>query len=288
LANIAGIKFRDAGTLHEYDAGEVAYARGELVVVESERGPQVATVAVAARRRPVQDILRRILRRATATDTGARQKNVAKEREAYLVCKERIRERGLAMKLTRVEFPLAGGKALFYFASDERVDFRDLVRDLSTKLHLRIEMRQIGARDEAKIVGGIGACGRELCCSTWLPAFVPISIKMAKDQGLPLNPSKVSGQCGRLKCCLVYEQDTYKEMRKTLPKVGKKVTTPAGAGKVIELDVLRQRVRVLFDEGGVETFPGDVVTLVAIPPQGGRAPEPNTEIDASEPPDDAV
>src|SRR5205814_3474601 len=173
---------------------------------------------------------------------------------------------------TRVEFllgPSSGGKILFYFVSDDRIDFRDLVKDLSQRLHTRIEMRQIGARDEAKLVGGIGSCGRELCCSTWLPAFVPISIKMAKDQGLPLNPSKVSGQCGRLKCCLVYEQDLYKEMRKTLPKVGKRVSTPAGEGKVVELDVLRQKVRVWFDEGGSETFPGDVVTLLAPPPQQG-------------------
>ena len=130
------------------------------------------------------------------------------------------------------------------------------------------------------MVGGIGSCGRELCCSTWLPAFVPISIKMAKDQGLPLNPSKVSGQCGRLKCCLVYEQDTYKEMRKTLPKVGKRVSTPAGDGKVVELDVLRQRVRVWFDEGGSETFPADVIRLLQPPGGGGGPPPPEPESEA--------
>src|SRR5438105_14110663 len=132
------------------------------------------------------------------------------------------------MKLTRVEYRLSAGKLLSFFASDERVDFRGLVKDLAARLHTRIEMRQIGARDEAKIVGGIGSCGRELCCSTWLPAFVPVSIKMAKDQGLVLNPSKVSGQCGRLKCCLVYEQATYAEMRRGLPKLGKRVITPTG------------------------------------------------------------
>jgi cell fate regulator YaaT (PSP1 superfamily) len=276
LANVAGVKFRDAGTVHEFDAGEASYARGERVVVESERGPQVGTVAVAARRLPVLDPLRRILRRAVPTDERARDKNVAKEREAYLFCKQRIRERGLPMKLTRVEYPLASGKVIFYFASDERVDFRDLVKDLAARLHTRIEMRQIGARDEAKMIGGIGSCGRELCCSTWLPAFVPVSIKMAKDQGLVLNPSKVSGQCGRLKCCLVYEHDLYKEMRKSLPKVGKRVATPAGDGKVVELDVLRQRVRVWFDEGGSESFPPDVLTVLAPPPQPGKknAPPP--------------
>ena len=275
LTNVAGVKFRDAGTVHEYDAGDASYRRGERVIVESERGPIVATIAVTARRMPALDVLRRILRPANASDERAREKNVSKEKEAYLYCKQRIRDRNLPMKLTRVEFPLSGaGKVLFYFASEERIDFRDLVKDLAQRLHTRIEMRQIGARDEAKMVGGIGSCGRELCCSTFLPAFVPISIKMAKDQGLPLNPSKVSGQCGRLKCCLVYEQDTYKEMRKGLPKVGKKVTTPGGEGKVVELDVLRRKVRVWFEEGGSETFPADVVTLVNPPQQQGRAHAP--------------
>ena len=273
LTSVTGVKFREAGTIHAYDAGESVYRRGERVIVESDRGPLIATVAVGTRRQPALDPLRRILRPATSADEKAREKNVGREREAYLFCKQRIRERGLRMKLTRVELPLhaQGGqsKLLFYFASEERVDFRDLVKDLAQRFHARIEMRQIGARDEAKMVGGIGSCGRELCCSTWLPAFVPISIKMAKDQGLPLNPSKVSGQCGRLKCCLVYEQDTYKEMRKTLPKVGKRVSTPGGDGKVVELDVLRQRVRVWFDEGGSETFPSDVVRLLAPPGHPG-------------------
>jgi len=271
ITNIAGIKFRDAGTIHAYDAGDAIYIRGQRVVVESDRGPVVATVAVGTRRQPALDPLRRILRAASDADEKSKERNVARERDAYVYCKQRIRERNLPMKLTRVELPLggggSGGKILFYFASDERIDFRDLVKDLAQRLHARIEMRQIGARDEAKMVGGIGSCGRELCCSTWLPAFVPISIKMAKDQGLPLNPSKVSGQCGRLKCCLVYEQDTYKEMRKTLPKVGKRVATPAGNGKVVELDVLRQKVRVWFDEGGSETFPADAVSLLAMSQQ---------------------
>jgi len=270
IANVAGVKFRDAGTIYEFDAGDAAYVRGERVVVESDRGPLVGTVAVGARRLPVLDPLRRILRRATAVDEGAKDKNAAKEREAYLFCKERIRARSLPMKLVRVEYPLSGGKVLFYFASEERIDFRDLVKDLASRVHARIEMRQIGARDEAKMVGGIGSCGRELCCSTWLPAFVPVSIKMAKDQGLVLNPSKVSGQCGRLKCCLVYEHDLYKEMRKGLPKVGKRVKTPGGTGKVVELDVLRSRVRVWFDEGGSEIFPPDVLEVLTPPPQPGR------------------
>jgi len=275
IANVAGVKFRDAGTIYEFDAGDASYLRGERVVVESDRGPLVGTIAVGSRRLPVLDPLRRIVRRATAVDESAKDKNAQKERDAYLFCKERIRARNLPMKLVRVEYPLSGGKVLFYFASEERIDFRDLVKDLASRVHARIEMRQIGARDEAKMVGGIGSCGRELCCSTWLPSFVPVSIKMAKDQGIVLNPAKVSGQCGRLKCCLVYEHDLYKEMRKGLPKVGKRVKTPGGTGKVVELDVLGQKVRVWFDEGGSEIFPPDVIEVLAPPPQlgkGGRLP----------------
>ena len=282
LANVAGVKFRDAGTIYEYDAGDVGYVRGDRVVVESDRGPLVGTIAVSARRLPVLDPLRRIMRAAVDADERAKDKNAAREREAYLYCKQRIRDHRLGMKLVRVEYPLSAGKVLFFFASDERVDFRDLVKDLAAKLHARIEMRQIGARDEAKMVGGIGSCGRELCCSTWLPAFVPVSIKMAKDQGLVLNPSKVSGQCGRLKCCLVYEHDLYKEMRKTLPKVGKRVSTPAGNGKVVELDVLRQKVRVWFDEGGSEIFPPDVLTVLIPPQQLGKRGLPVVQSDGDD------
>ena len=278
VANIAGVKFQEAGMLYEFDAGESSFTRGERVVVESDRGPILATVAVGSRRILVDGARRRILRRAGAEDFRQTERNVAREREAYVYCKERIRSRNLAIKLIRAEYPLQGAKLLFYFATEERVDFRDLVKDLSNRLHARIEMRQVGARDEAKMVGGIGSCGRELCCTTFLPSFAPVSIKMAKDQNLVLNPTKVAGQCGRLKCCLVYEQATYQEMRKGLPKVGKRVHTPGGDAKVVELDVLRRRVRVWFDEGGSETFPADVVEAVF--PSGqqpSREPDPEPD-----------
>jgi cell fate regulator YaaT (PSP1 superfamily) len=277
LVNLTGVKFRDAGTIYEFDAGDASYRRGDKVVVETERGPALGTVAVGSRRASSVEPLRRIARPANSGDERQRERNALKEREALVFCKQKIRERKMPMKLARVEYPLSpsGGRVLFYFASEERIDFRDLVKDLAQKLHARIEMRQIGARDEAKAVGGIGSCGRELCCSTWLPAFVPISIKMAKDQGLVLNPSKLAGQCGRLKCCLVYEHSTYKEMSKTLPKMGKRVTTPAGDGKVVELDVLRQKVRVWFEEGGSQTFPGDVVKQIL--PPGAQKPEPEPD-----------
>jgi cell fate regulator YaaT (PSP1 superfamily) len=277
LVNLTGVKFRDAGTIYEFDAGDASYARGDRVIVDTDRGPALGTVAVGSRRASSVEPLKRVLRRSTSGDERQRERNLQKEREALVFCKQRIRERKMSMKLARVEYPLSpsGGRVLFYFASEDRIDFRDLVKDLAQKLHARIEMRQIGARDEAKAVGGIGSCGRELCCSTWLPAFVPISIKMAKDQGLVLNPSKLAGQCGRLKCCLVYEHSTYKEMSKTLPKMGKRVTTPAGEGKVVELDVLGQKVRVWFEEGGSQTFPGSVVKQIL--PPGAQKPEPEPE-----------
>jgi len=273
LTNVAGVKFREAGTIHELDSGETIYKRGDRVLVDTDRGQVVAMVAVGSRRMSVGEPLRRIARLATINDDRIRERLVDKERDAYVYAKQRAREQRMPLKVVRCEYPLSpGGRVLFYFAAEERIDFRDLVRDLGTRLRARVEMRQIGVRDEAKMVGGIGSCGRELCCTTFLPAFVPVSIKMAKDQGLVLNPTKVSGQCGRLKCCLVYEQDTYKEMRKGLPKVGKRVETPAGNGKVVELDVLRQRVRVWFDERGSETFPADVVRKIEPPPQPGRRP----------------
>ena len=178
------------------------------------------------------------------------------------------------MKLLQVEVQV-GQKATFFFASEDRIDFRDLVRDLSARLRVRVEMRQVGARDGAKAVGGIGSCGRELCCSTFLPAFQPISIRMAKDQGMVLNPSKLAGQCGRLKCCLIYEHSTYKELGKTLPKVGKKVITPDGMGRVLDLDILKQRVRVYLEEGGAKSYAAAEVRS-ANPPQGGSHVTPES------------
>jgi len=248
--------------------------RGDRVLVDTDRGQVIATIAVATRRMSVGDPLRRVVRLANDADTRARDRLVDKEREAYLFCKLRAKEQHLPIKVVRCEYPLSpGGRVLFYFASEERIDFRDLVRDLGQRLRARVEMRQIGVRDEAKMVGGIGSCGRELCCSTFLPGFVPVSIKMAKDQGLVLNPTKVSGQCGRLKCCLVYEHATYAEMRKGLPKVGKRVITETGEGRVVEVDVLRQRVRVAFGPGESETFPAGAVRPM-FPSGGHEPPEP--------------
>jgi cell fate regulator YaaT (PSP1 superfamily) len=253
------------------------------VIVESERGQRLGRVVIATTKTYALGPLRRVIRRARPDEIATQTEATRVEGEAYRFCKERLRERKLSMKLVQAEVS-AGQKVTFYFASEERVDFRDLVRDLAQRFHLRIEMRQIGARDGAKTVGGIGSCGRELCCTTFLPAFQPVSIRMAKDQGMVLNPSKLAGQCGRLKCCLVYEHQTYKELGKGLPKVGKKVVTPVGPGRVLDLDILAQRVRVLLEEGGAQTFPAaEVRPLHAA---GGSGSEKTPEgADAAESPE---
>lgn len=260
VRNVVGVKFQSAGKIYLYDGGDDSYRRGEEVMVPSDRGPRIGIVATDSLRRP-QDRgqLKKILRRPDANDRKAMERNEGRERAALLRAREVVRALDLPLKVFRAELSHSGKKARIYFTSEDRVDFRDLVRELSSALHMRIEMRQTGVRDQAKLVGGIGSCGQELCCTTWLPEFVPVSIKNAKDQGLVLNPTKVSGQCGRLKCCLVYEQSLYAELRKGLPKLGKRVVTEIGEGRVVEVDVLRQRVRVSHVTGDVEVFTADQV-----------------------------
>jgi cell fate regulator YaaT (PSP1 superfamily) len=219
--------------------------------------------------------LRRVLRKATPDDERHYDHNASKEREAFRFCLERIRSRELPMKLVSAEFLHSDNKAIFYFSATGRVDFRGLVKDLASHLWTRIEMRQIGIRDEAKMVGGIGSCGRELCCTTWLPEFTPVTIKMAKYQGLVLNPQKVSGLCGRLMCCLGYEQDHYAELRRILPRVGSTVRTPDGVGKVKELQLLRKTVKVLVGEAFL-TFDASEVG----PVDAGEPDEPDETDDS--------
>ncbi len=291
-AHIVGVKFRATGPIVELDCGDKSYAKQDWLIVDSERGQRLARVVIATTKTYALGPLRRVIRRARTDEIAAQNDASRIETEAYKFCKERLRERRLAMKLVAAEVT-SGHKATFYFASEERVDFRDLVRDLAQRFHLRIEMRQIGARDGAKAVGGIGSCGRELCCTTFLPAFQPVSIRMAKDQGMVLNPSKLAGQCGRLKCCLVYEHQMYKEMGRGLPKVGKKVVTPIGPGRVLDLDILGQRVRVLLEEGGAQTFTAaEVRSLHAAggapsgkSPEAAELTELQTDLPADEPSD---
>jgi cell fate regulator YaaT (PSP1 superfamily) len=261
VRNIVGIKFTSAGKIHEFDAGDHTYRQAEQVVVETERGTRVAAVAIASVRRPhAAGTLRRVLRRADSADlaTLARQREQADE--ALNLARRRVRDRRIDVKVYRADFTFGGTKLVLYYSSERRVDLREVAREIGQRLRTRVEMRQTGVRDEAKLVGGIGSCGRELCCTTFLPAFAPVSIKMAKDQGLVLNPAKVSGQCGRLKCCLVYEQSIYAEMRKGLPKLGKRVITEGrGEGRVVEVDVLRQRIRVSFGHGDFGVYSADQV-----------------------------
>jgi cell fate regulator YaaT (PSP1 superfamily) len=286
LCNSVGVKFRDAGKIHEFDAGERSYGRGERVVVETDKGLSIGVVAVASARRLVRDLPRRVIRRADQNDVRQEQRNQRRENEALKFASQRVRERRLGMKLFRVEYLHGGNKATFFFSSEGRIDFRDLVKDLTHRLHTRVELRQVGVRDEAKMVGGIGTCGRELCCSTWLPRFEPVSIRMAKDQNLVLNPQKVSGVCGRLKCCLIYEEALYRELRKGLPKVGKRVITPKGEGKVQELDILGGRVKVWFEGGPPVVFGAKEVHPVA--PPGGAVIADEVEPDEPEPNDELL
>jgi cell fate regulator YaaT (PSP1 superfamily) len=273
---VAGVRFAPGGRIAWLNAGDAAYAVGERVIVDGERGPRLGTIAAAPARRalPAGDgRLRRVLRRAGERELRAEDTDDAGRAHALRVAKDRAAALRLPLKVFRVEVSGAlgrGAKVTVYYTSDDRLDLRDLLRELSRELAARVELRQLGVRDEAKAVGGIGSCGLTLCCTTWLPDFVPVSIKMAKDQGMVLTPSKVSGQCGRLKCCLVYEQAGYAELRKGLPKLGKRVVGSRGEGRIVEVDVLRQRVRVSYGAGDTEVVPATEVRPLF--PSGGGAP----------------
>jgi cell fate regulator YaaT (PSP1 superfamily) len=290
LVNMVGVRLASAGRIYWCDAHDHALVRGDRVIVEGEKGPRLATVAVDARLQPTRDRdqkLRRVTRRATAADLRVETDAITAGADLLRVAKQRVRELRIPAKVFRVErygSGHRGGRVVVYYTSDERIELRELVRELGTATGARVELRQIGVRDEAKLVGGIGSCGLELCCTTWLPEFVPVSIKMAKDQGMVLSPTKVSGQCGRLKCCLVYEQATYAELRKGLPKLGKRVITARGEGRVVEVDVLRGRVRVGYGPGDSEVLAGgDVKPMFPSGgPGGGRISGSQDAIDPAE------
>jgi cell fate regulator YaaT (PSP1 superfamily) len=264
-SNVAGVKLDPRGRVLACDAGELELRHGERVVVDDGREADIGVVAVPSAIRPSSGPLPRILRRAEARDLERLAAAEQRALEARGFARERAAAHGLPIKLFRVDFQ-RGGRAIFTFASEARVDFRELVRELAARYRTRIELRQVGVRDEAKIVGGIGSCGRELCCSTFLPKFAPVSIKMAKHQNLAMSPTKVSGQCGRLKCCLVYEDASYVEAAAALPKVGKRVGTPDGVGRVGDLDILRGRVRVYFDGQPPKTFAAEDLQPAPAPP----------------------
>lgn len=255
LYNVVQACFRTNFVKHHFDARQLQLSPGDQVIVRTDRGPLIAEVTGQIQRRVLsENSINQVLRKATESDISQADKNEARERQAYRFCLERIRGRNLPMKLIRVQFMQDGSKIVFYFSADGRVDFRDLVKDLAHQFRTRIEMHQIGVRDGARMLGGIGPCGRELCCSTFLDNFAPVSIRMAKQQGLTLNPTKVSGMCGRLMCCLVYEQQIYRRMRKSLPRAGQKVRTEMGEGEILGLDVINRKVTVRLQDQNRETF----------------------------------
>lgn len=249
LANVVTVEFRGSYLRETYDARELQLRPGDSVVVDTERGAAIARVRSFVERRLIDGALPQVLRKATPQDTAHAERHEAAEREAYQFAIDRIRSRKLEMKLVRAQWIHDGSKVVFYFSAEGRVDFRDLVKDLAHRFRTRIEMHQIGVRDGARMLGGVGPCGRELCCSTFLENFAPVSIRMAKDQGLSLNPQKLSGMCGRLMCCLVYEQHVYRALKHRLPRRGTKVVTEWGPGRVVELDIINERVNVELEEG---------------------------------------
>jgi len=264
LPRIVAVSLQQSGHLFNYLAGDVAIRRGDRVLVDSDGGVRVGTVEVEPHE-PARTLdlsqLRPIIRLVSSDDLRAEADNLDREARARRLCLERIHERGLLMKLVNVDYAFDGRKAVFYFIAENRVDFRDLVRDLANTLRVRVEMKQIGARDETKVTGGLGPCGRELCCSSWLRDFEAVTVKMAREQGLALNPSRLAGMCGRLKCCLRYEYATYVELRRGLPAVGKRVQSVKGDGKVIRQNIFTQTILIQRDEDGgvVEATREDLV-----------------------------
>lgn len=251
MVKIIGVRFRNAGKVYYFDPKNYKMKAGDHVIVETARGVEYGTVIGNIRSVPRESIvqpLKAVIRVATAEDDARAQKNRAREKDALKICQEKIRKHGLDMKLIDAEYTFDNNKVLFYFTADGRIDFRELVKDLAAVFRMRIELRQIGVRDETKILGGIGICGRPLCCHSYLSEFVPVSIKMAKEQNLSLNPTKISGVCGRLMCCLKNEEETYEYLNSRLPGLGDTVTTVDGRrGQVSSVNVLRQRVKVLFE-----------------------------------------
>jgi len=250
---IVAVSLQQTGHLYNFLAGDATLKRGDRVLIESEAGTRVGTVEVEPHE-PARSIdisaMRPIIRVASDDDFNIEKENLAREANARRLCVERIRAHRLQMKLVNADYTFDGRKAVFYFVAEGRVDFRDLVRDLANSLRVRVEMKQIGARDETKVTGGLGPCGRELCCSSWLRDFEAVTVKMARDQGLALNPSRLAGMCGRLKCCLRYEYATYVELKRALPNLGKRVQCVKGDGKVIRQNILKQTVLIQREEDG--------------------------------------
>lgn len=264
MIKVVGIRFRNAGKIYYFGPGEFELNAGMHVIVETARGVEMGTVMTGPKDVPEESVvqpLKPVIRIATESDEKTAEKNREKEKEAYRICLEKIAKHNLDMKLVEAEYTFDNNKLLFYFTADGRIDFRELVKDLAAVFRTRIELRQIGVRDETKIMGGYGICGRQLCCHTYLSEFAPVSIKMAKEQNLSLNPTKISGVCGRLMCCLKNEEETYEYLNSRLPNVGDIVTTFDGLkGEVSSVNVLRQLVKIVVetnDEKELKEYPVD-------------------------------
>ena len=258
MAKIIGVRFRNSGKVYYFNPGRYIIKAGSGVIVETVQGVEFGEVSIGTKEVPDEEIvapLKEIIRVASPKDYEQLEENKNKEQKAFETASRKIAEHKLDMKLVRVEYTFDGAKIVFYLTSDGRVDFRNLVKDLAQTFKSRIELRQIGARDEAKLLGGLGPCGLPCCCNAFLADFQPVSIKMAKEQGLSLNPTKISGLCGRLMCCLKYEQSYYEKARKALPRINAEVKTPDGTGKVFELNLLKERVKVKLQ------LPGDTVDI---------------------------
>jgi cell fate regulator YaaT (PSP1 superfamily) len=250
MAEVVGIRFKDNGKIYYFDPDSKSYAKGEKVIVETVRGIECGETASANHKINDEEIvhpLKKVIRSATKEDIRTVENNRRKEAEAFTFCEEKVVQLGLDMKLVEVECTFDGSKMLFYFTADDRVDFRELVKILASQYKTRIEMRQIGVRDVSKMLGGLGICGRPFCCSQFLDDFHPVSIKMAKEQGLSLNPTKISGTCGRLLCCLKYEQESYEYLAKITPRVGSVVDTREGRGTVVDNSLLTGMLKVQLD-----------------------------------------
>jgi len=277
MVRTIGVRFKKAGKIYYFDPADYEINVGDGVIVETVRGVEYGIAVLGIRDVPEEDIvapLKMVIRVASPEDKKLFESNKAKEKEAFAACLSKIKQHNLNMKLVDVEYTFDNNKIIFYFTADGRIDFRELVKDLASVFRTRIELRQIGVRDEAKMLNGVGPCGRTLCCATHLGDFAPVSIKMAKEQGLSLNPVKISGICGRLMCCLKYEQDHYESTRRKLPRPGALVETPDGKGEVLDVSVLKESVRVrleLADENSktLKEFKAELVKVI----RQGRDPE---------------
>jgi len=289
MAEVVGVRFKNVGKVYYFDPQGLQPAKNSRVIVETARGIECGEVAMTNREVPDETVvhpLKKVLRCATEEDLAVLESNREKEKKASQICQQKIAEHKLEMKLVDVEYTFDNNKILFYFTADGRIDFRDLVKDLASVFRTRIELRQIGVRDEAKMLGGLGICGNPFCCSTFLGEFQPVSIRMAKEQGLSLNPTKISGTCGRLMCCLKYEQEAYEDLIRTTPRVGTLVSTPDGKGVITEVSLLTGMLKIRLeknDDNSINVYHKDDVRVLR---DGGRKrPAQEEELPADLPQD---